>query len=42
MIKVEDKANRIVRDILVGMGLVWIFLFWVGFGMGFAEGLLEL
>lgn len=34
MIKVENSANRIVRDILVGMGLMWVFLFSVGFGQG--------
>lgn len=38
MIKIENKANRIVMWILITLGLVEVFLFSLGFGMGLVEG----
>lgn len=38
MIKIETKANIIAMWVLVSIGLVQVFLFSVGFGMGLVEG----
>ena len=40
MIKIETRANRIVMGILIGMSLFQVFMFSVGFGYGFTNGIL--
>lgn len=41
MIEIKTKADKIAMWVLIGIGLVQVFYFSVGFGYGFATALIR-